>query len=307
MKQLVIIENDPNEYGTHECHPLGYRLVEYLPVEWKPIESGAQEQGVHIVGETAKGSENLTSEEIRERIKSKLSELSKGFKLIDLHELSFQILLCDFLTLCNKYRHLYTENNFIHIMGVNGFNIPQFRYRAFDTYKKEEVTAYAFMPTNLYNVEDMLNDIKDSPYLFAREYTCNTDIDYYISVVLEIIKQGKFIKQCEHCERWFVTDKKSDEKYCKRISPYNEKKTCAQVMRAVKERQRIKNNLVVWAKEQARNRANSRETYHPGAAAEFKLLVSEWERLYKNGQISEEEYIEKLNACMRSDKRDKNI
>ena len=85
MQQLVIFENDPNEYGAHECHPLGYRLVEYLPVEWNPIESGTQVQGVHIVGETPKEAENLTGEEIVERIRAKIR---KGGKFVDLHELN---------------------------------------------------------------------------------------------------------------------------------------------------------------------------------------------------------------------------
>ena len=179
MQQLVIFENDPNEYGAHECHPLGYRLIEYLPVEWNPIESGTQVQGVHIVGETPKEAENLTGEEIVERIRAKIR---KGGKFVDLHELSFQTLLCDFLSLCNKDKRFYTETNFIHIMGVNGFNIPQFRYRAFDSFRKEEVTSHAFMPSNLYNVEDTLEDIKDLPFAFARQYTCKTNIDYYIAV-----------------------------------------------------------------------------------------------------------------------------
>ena len=303
MQQLVIFENDPNEYGAHECHPLGYRLIEYLPVEWNPIESGTQVQGVHIVGETPKEAENLTGEEIVERIRAKIR---KGGKFVDLHELSFQTLLCDFLSLCNKDKRFYTETNFIHIMGVNGFNIPQFRYRAFDSFRKEEVTSHAFMPSNLYNVEDTLEDIKDLPFAFARQYTCKTNIDYFISVVLEIIRQGKFIKQCEHCGRWFVTEKKTDEKYCKRTSPYNDKKTCAQVMRKIKEAQRIKKSPLAKAKEQARNRANSRETYHPGAADKYKLLVSRWDTLYKSGRISEEEYIALLNDCMRSTKRGEN-
>ena len=101
-------------------------------------------------------------------------------------------------------------------------------------------------------------------------------------------------------------EKKTDEKYCKRTSPYNDKKTCAQVMRKIKESQRIKKSPLAKAKEQARNRANSRETYHPGAADEYKLLVSRWDTLYKSGRISEDEYIAMLNACMRSTKRGEN-
>ena len=77
-------------------------------------------------------------------------------------------------------------------------------------------------------------------------------------------------------------------------------------MRKIKEAQRIKKSPLAKAKEQARNRANSRETYHPGAADEYKLLVSRWDTLYKSGRISEDEYIAMLNACMRSTKRGEN-
>lgn len=303
MQSLMIFEKQPFEYSDHKCNPIGYRLVDFLPVEWQEIESGVQEHGFHIEGTTPKEAENLSSEEIVERIKAKLR---KGGKFVSLRDIAFQNLVCEFLKVCNENKHHYTEANFIHVMGINGFNIPHYFYRAFDLYKKEEVSTMCFMHSNLYNVSDTLSDIKESPIVFARQYRCETDIDYYIAVILEIIRQGKFIKQCEHCGRWFVTEKKTDEKYCKRTSPYNDKKTCAQVMRKIKEAQRIKKSPLAKAKEQARNRANSRETYHPGAADEYKLLVSRWDTLYKSGRISEEEYIALLNDCMRSTKRGEN-
>lgn len=307
MEQLMVIENQPYEYGEKECHELGYRLVDYLPVEWSPIPSGTQEHGFHLSTRPSPELENLSNEEIISYTIKKLFDpgpdgklylKSKG-KLRNAREMAFQSLLCDFLTLCNQNNHFYTEQNFVHIMEINGFHIPSFFYRAFDMFKKEEVSTICITPLNLYNVKDTLEDIKNNPIVFAREYRCKTEIDYYCAVTLEIIRQKKHIKQCEHCKRWFVTAKKSDEKYCKRMSPHQPGKTCCEVMRQLKNAQRIKNSPLKQARERARNRANQRESSHPGSIDAYRTQIPAWDSLYKSGQLSEEEYISKLNTFLK--------
>ncbi len=310
MDNLVVFDNEPFELIGKQWKPLGHSLIDYLPTEWVKIESGVHEDGVHIVGTTPKEAENLTSEEIINNIRTKIKAMREsGFRTIYLREEAFRSLLCEFLTFCNQDRRYYTEVNYIHVMEINGFHIPRFTYRAFDTFKKEEMPAMCFMQNNLYNVADTLSDIKDSQITFARQYQCEDDnkfesnILYYTAVVLEAIRHGKFIKQCEHCHRWFVTEKKADEKYCKRESPFQQGKTCAQVMKNIKERERKSNSSLARAKERARNRANSRDRFHPGTAEEYRRLKDEWESLFKSGQMSEQEYISKLDNCMKSEKK----
>lgn len=309
MEQLLVFENQPYEYSEKQCHELGYRLVDYLPVEWSPIPSGKQEHGFHLSAHPSPELENLSNEEIIPYTIKKLFDTGpdgklylkgKG-KLRNARETAFQSLLCDFLTLCNQNNHFYTEQNFVHVMEINGFPIPSFSYRAFDMFKKEEVSTICITPLNLYNVKDTLEDIKNNPIVFAREYRCKTEIDYYCAVALEIIRHKKHIKQCEHCKHWFVTAKKSDEKYCKRLSPHQPGKTCCEVMRQLKNAQRIKNSPLKLAKERARNRANQRESAHPGSIDAYRTQIPEWDSLYKSGQLSEEEYICKLNTFMKKE------
>lgn len=305
MEQLMVFENQPYEHGEKKCHELGYRLVDYLPVEWAPIPSGTQEHGVHITANPSSKFQDCSPEEVIAHVVSKLSSVDsdgkahqKG-KLRNAREIAFQSLLCDFLTLCNQNNHFYTEQNFVRVMEINGFHIPSFSYRAFDWFKKEEVSTVCFTPLNLYNVKDTLEDIKNNPVVFAHEYRCKTEIDYYCAVTLEIIRQKKHIKQCEHCKHWFVTAKKSDEKYCKRMSPHQPGKTCCEAMRQLKNAQRIQNSPLKQAKERARNRANQREIRHPGSIDTYKTQIAEWDSLYKIGQLCEEEYIRKLNTFLK--------
>lgn len=309
MERLMVFENQPYEYGEKERHEIGYRLVNYLPVEWTSIPSGMQEHGVHIRFEPSPELENCSPEEIVSYTINKLFDKGPDGKLYlkgkgkmrNAREIAFERLLCDFLTLCNQNNHFYTEQNFVHVMEINGFHIPTFFYRAFDLLKKEEVSTCCFMPSNLYNVKDTLEDIKNNPITFAREYRCNTEIDYYCAVALEIIRQKKHIKQCEHCKQWFVTSKKSDEKYCKRMSPHQPGKTCCEVMRQLKNAQRIQNSPLKQAKERARNRAYQKETLHPGSVNAYKTQIAEWDCLYKSGQLCEEEYIRKLNRFLKKE------
>lgn len=310
MESLTIFENQLNEFSAKECHPLGYRLVDYLPTEWEHIESGVQKHGVNIKFEMSPDLEKLSNEELVAHTLSKHFErtsdgkfrIKGGGRFVNLREVAFQNLLCDFYMVCNKNQHHYTETNFIHVMEINGFHIPQYIYRAYDMYKKTEISTVCFMPSNLYNVKDILDDIKESPVIFARQYQCKNSLDYYIAVALELIRQKKFVKQCEHCGRWFVA-KKADEKYCTRKSPYSDNQTCKERMRNIKSTERINNDKLKKAKERARNRANSREIYHPGAKDEYRRLVSEWDMQYKSGRISEDEYIERLDSCMMVKKR----
>ena len=60
MQSLVIFEKMPFEYSNHKCNPIGYRLVDFLPIEWQEIESGVQKQGVYIEGSTPQGAERLS-------------------------------------------------------------------------------------------------------------------------------------------------------------------------------------------------------------------------------------------------------
>ena len=297
MKTFMVLENRPYEYINNECHDIGFQLVDYLPQEWEPIKKGEQEHGIDFKIET--NEEGLSGEEIIRRNLEMLRNM-RSVKVISFREIAFKTLLCEFLTLCNQNIRLYTESNFVRVMGINGFNIPKFSYRAFDLYKKEEVTTICIWPKNLYNVEDTIDDIHSSPIQFARVYSYEKDEQYYIAVLLEMIRQRKFLKQCEHCKRWFVVSNKRDEKYCKRISPYDKSKTCYEVMKRIRDAKRIKDDPLKCAKEKARNRANSREIYHPGAATEFKEIQQEWQNLYEHGKISKEEYIDRLNKCMRS-------
>lgn len=301
MKSLLVFENEPKEYIERRFYDLGHSLVNYLPLQWEHIPEGVQEHGVQIEFHPTEPKGEKTSDEIIEHIKEKLSSLKDSqWKMVSLHEESFKILLCEFYDLCKDNRHYYTETNYIHVMEINGFHLPKYSYRAFDNFKKTEASTTNFLPSNLYNVRDLLFDIKDAPYMFAREYYCENDIEYFLAVALELVRQGHLVKQCEHCGRWFITENKTDEKYCKRASPQYPDKTCVQAMRTIKERQRIKSNPLNVAKKAARSRANSMENHnHFGSVESCKEMIREWDNRFKSGEITLNEYISHLDRSFR--------
>lgn len=302
-KTLIVMENEPYEYIDDEKIEIGARLVDYLPAKWEPVQRGAQKHGVNI--KIVPSEDSLIKTDVTEEdYIQKAIKLIKGMKntrFVNLRDVAFKTLLCEFLTVCNRDSRLYTESNFVRIMGINGFTVPKVSYRAFDTFKNEEITTVCMVPGNLYNIEDILEDMSDIK--FARVYSCEKDEHYYIAVLLELIRQKKFLKQCQHCNRWFIVNAKRDEKYCKRTSPYDKNRTCAEVMKRIKDTKRIKDDPINKAKERARSRAYSREIYHPGALAKFKAEQKEWQSLYKSGVISDEEYIAKLEGCMKSERK----
>ena len=266
------------------------------------------EPGFHLESKSDESLSNQSADKIEEAVIKRILEYTEdgklrvkgGGKFVSLHEIGFQTLLCEFYDLCNKNKHHYTENNFIRVMEINGFRIPQFSYTAFDTLKKIEASTQCITPQNLYNVRDLLDDIRDSTYILARRYWCKNDEDYYLAVVLELVRQGHLVKQCEHCGRWFVTEKKTDEKYCKRESPTHTGKTCQQAMRLIRDTQRINADPIKKAKAAARSRAHSQENHnHVVSVAQCKDLIRALDGEYKNGKLSESDYILRLNNAFR--------
>ncbi|MBE7002853.1 MAG: hypothetical protein E7425_01030 [Ruminococcaceae bacterium] len=294
MKSLLVFENQAKECIENSFHPLGYALVEYLPLSWSHIQSGMQEPGFSF----NTGAFHSMMEEATNSIEGGALKARKG--ALSIREISFQRLLCDFYALCNEDRRFYTETNFIMVMEINGFHIPKFKYRAFDTFTKQEVSTVCMIPQNLYNVRDLLSDIKESPYIFAREYQYETEEEYYIAVALELARQGHLVKRCEHCGRWFVTEKKTDEKYCKRESPTYTGKTCQQAMRLIKDAQRINDDPLKRAKAAARSRAHSQENHnHIGIVEQCKTFIRECDKEYKSGRLTKEDYVLRLNNAFR--------
>ena len=88
--------------------------------------------------------------------------------------------------------------------------------------------------------------IANSPASDTDNYLCCSDekpfmiMQLIYATLLHYFKRGYIVGVCQNCGKVFITENKSNEKYCKRKSPQDSSKTCAQYMKY--EKQKIHNS-----------------------------------------------------------------
>ena len=88
--------------------------------------------------------------------------------------------------------------------------------------------------------------IANSPASDTDNYLCCSDekpfmiMQLIYAILLHYFKCGYAVGVCQNCGKVFITENKSNEKYCKRKSPQDSSKTCAQYMKY--EKQKIHNS-----------------------------------------------------------------
>ena len=312
--KVFIPENEPYEIIDSHAYPLGYKLIEFLPQIDEKIKDGEHKDEVHIEFNSITERTNETAAEIIERVKKSIAK-NKNSRAVDAREITFGIALCEYISLCNEDIRFYTENNFLKIMAIYGFQSPRKTIIPFDAETKRQVISIGILPSNLFSQSEVQRKIRGIPYkdkedtgcIFAWEYDCNCSssnyVEYYYAVMLELVKHNKFVKQCAHCGRWFVTNNRTDEKYCKRESPYRKGRTCPEAEADIRNYLRNKKTPLAQERERARNRSNQLE----GVKEEYKRLDAEYQIAVKNDEVEtkEQEWIEKFMKCARGRKRGK--
>lgn len=131
--------------------------------------------------------------------------------------------------------------------------------------------------------------------------------------LMEILKNKLTIKKCENCKKYFITENRTDEKYCNRISPQNPKKTCKEY--GVKKIYRDKLNSDMIRKSHyntsqyfrmKKNRCKN-EKEKEKIIKDFEKYKTNYEknkRKYNNKKITEIEFTEWINEQKNLKKKD---
>ena len=152
-----------------------------------------------------------------------------------------------FITEANKHReycNVYTFRDFSNVIHrallppfreMNGESFPQELDRLRDKCDERAIT-----PIELKSLHKLHSLLRADIYMCA-----STDMSFMImqliyATLLHYFKRGYIVGVCQNCGKVFITENRSDEKYCKRTSPQDSEKTCAQYMKY--EKQKIHNS-----------------------------------------------------------------
>lgn len=147
---------------------------------------------------------------------------------------------------------------------------------------------------------EKLKTIKSVPYKYA--YYITTLLELYAVTKYHLYLDNREIHKCKNCERYFITDTKNSEIFCKRIDPKykgSKRRYCFEIGQQENKSQNIENTkkLHHTLYNRFRNNEEYRETEFPKYMKEYKEIK---EKL-KRGEITKRQY-EKF-----FDKYDKNF
>ena len=145
---------------------------------------------------------------------------------------------------------------------------------------------------------DKLDHHNNSPYpVAAYSYSISSLMQFCFSSLYEIIRAGFMLKQCLHCDKWFIEYSKN-EKYCDGLSPLNIGLTCKEAARKEKEKTRMSRDLQKILKSRHQYYADRitfantpKETEERTREKEaFKKSVKEWQKKVRAKDATEEEF-----------------
>lgn len=133
------------------------------------------------------------------------------------------------------------------------------------------------------------------------EYVCYNTRDMLVAVIDEVFKNkpSAVIMKCQNCGKFFIP-KNSTAKYCDRISPQFENKTCKQAMDSIKKEQAL-NDPTKRLQKNIYNTLYS--SYSNKKTKDNKKMLDDFKKenivkkaKYKSGKITQEEYIKWLKS-----------
>lgn len=150
-------------------------------------------------------------------------------------------------------------------------------------------------------VSELLLD-KENQYIhITTDYFCNTTADILVATINYLFKNkpSTVIKKCQNCGKLFIP-KNSTAKYCDRISPQFENRTCKQAMDVIKKEQALNDPT-------KRLQKNIYDTLYSSylnkKTKENKKILDNFKKenivkkaKYKNNDITQEEYIKWLKS-----------
>lgn len=143
---------------------------------------------------------------------------------------------------------------------------------------------------------------KENEYIhITTDYFCSTTADILVATINYLFKNkpSAVIMKCQNCGKFFIP-KNSTAKYCDRISPQFENKTCKQAMDSIKKEQAL-NDPTKRLQKNIYNTLYS--SYSNKKTKENKNILDDFKKenvvkkaKYKIGKITQEEYIKWLKS-----------
>lgn len=155
-------------------------------------------------------------------------------KLINIQHKYLTTLIYDLDLLYNFVNNYNLQSNY----NIKSFEIP--RAIVSMAYKEDNIIK-------LYNVELINKQLKFGYLISYKIEKCSDLFNIYKSL---IISKKICVKKCKNCNNYFITENRTDEVYCNRISPQDPRKTCKQYGAKRTYRQQIKEKPIDLAHSQ---------------------------------------------------------
>lgn len=147
------------------------------------------------------------------------------------------------------------------------------------------------------NVKNIFNELFKENISPRYEYNCQT-LEQFLQVSLfTCLTFNLNIKKCKNCEKYFIAYQRSDEKYCGRISPQDNSKTCKQYSNLENWKNNINSNEElkmyrrIYMAKQMKVRRNTSDSRLKEDFEIWKKLSQEIKNQYSHGIIDKETFI----------------
>lgn len=209
----------------------------------------------------------------------------------------------EFINICIKDTTLYTLENFMFFMHMQGLSIPQHYLQYYldpDAPIENSVNPYMEMSPMERAIRGFAKFDK-SKNAITSVYTCDGIEDICIATLYHLVMLKSPIKICANCGKYFVPLRRSDAVYCDRTSPFNSAKTCKEdgSQRTFEEKLKMddveKLRRSIYQTLQMRVRRNPEDEDHKDYFEKWKKDVTKWKKDIKKGKKTTEEFVRWLN------------
>ena len=83
---------------------------------------------------------------------------------------------------------------------------------------------------------NIIDEMKKTSTKIRTNYECENNLDIISACIHYFVSRGHKLKVCKHCKKWFLTDNRNDQEYCKRNSPLYPKMDCNRAQKYIRKR-----------------------------------------------------------------------
>lgn len=229
-----------------------------------------------------------------------------------------------FIDACSKNRELCKLENLEHFVAMNADTLKQSENILFNLHIDEISRKVASSEirellekrqrkeNQLTEALNVLGNVtgKDFGYTYKNKlsfhfhyYPIRSVLDFMIASLQEVFTAHKVINRCQHCGKCFVTQHRSDERYCRISSPFNPLKTCGEQEKLMKQLERERSIECKKIEKRIRVKLSNRKDVNNVELQKIRKLTVDqftneaydFRQSILNEEHTEEEYIAWLN------------